>query len=323
MEPLLSICIPIYNRSYYLEKMLDRFLEDKDLFMEEVYLYISDNCSEEDLGSIVNAYIERGLNVHYNRNKDNIGGDRNIYACFQAGLGKYTWVLGSDDIIVRGYIRGLLPVLEQSSYGMINLDCTKTSGMDVYSDAQSFLRAAHIRMTSISNVIVASSFIPCLDLSPYVMTGMSQVLLYTKAASSSQANLRYYHSFIEDDHDKKCSFDPFQVFGTNLLKMFKVAQLNGWINQRTYRHIKRCAFRYPLLGNIFTLLILRSNKDIKCDRKAAWKMLWKNFSYCPYTYLFLGVKLLVSIWNVIFDKTLGLTWLRIKPINVFEDFDRR
>lgn len=324
MEPTLSICIPIYNRSYYLEKMLDRFLEDKDLFEEKIYLYVSDNCSDEDLKSIVDARVEKGLNVHYHRNEENIGGDKNIQACFHAGRGKYTWGLGSDDIIAHGFIRKLLLVLEGGSYGMINLDCTKDSGMKVYTDAQSFLRAAHIRMTSISNVIVATPYISSIDLAPYVSSGMSQVLLYTKAACSSPANLRfYYRGFIEEDHDKKCFFDPFQVFGTNLLKMFDVARQEGWINRKSYLHIKRCAYRYPLLGNIFTLLILRSNRDIKCDRKAAWKMLWKNYSYCLYAYLLFLVKLVVSVWNIIFDKTLGLKWLRIKPINVFEDYDRR
>ena len=34
--PILSICIPIYNRLSYLEKMLSRFFEDKDLFDEEI-----------------------------------------------------------------------------------------------------------------------------------------------------------------------------------------------------------------------------------------------------------------------------------------------
>ncbi len=31
-QPLLSICIPIYNRLSYLEKMLSRFLEERKTF---------------------------------------------------------------------------------------------------------------------------------------------------------------------------------------------------------------------------------------------------------------------------------------------------
>lgn len=38
-SPILFLCIPIYNRLEYLEKMLERFLEDKDLFQKYIYLY--------------------------------------------------------------------------------------------------------------------------------------------------------------------------------------------------------------------------------------------------------------------------------------------
>ena len=37
-SPILFLCIPIYNRLEYLEKMLERFLEDKDLFQKYIYL---------------------------------------------------------------------------------------------------------------------------------------------------------------------------------------------------------------------------------------------------------------------------------------------
>lgn len=37
-KPVLSLCIPIYNRIAYLERQLTRFLEDKQLFEEQVQL---------------------------------------------------------------------------------------------------------------------------------------------------------------------------------------------------------------------------------------------------------------------------------------------
>lgn len=58
-KPLLSICIPIYNRLSYLERMLDRFLEEKELFESRIELYISDNCSEDDLQSCCSLYSKK------------------------------------------------------------------------------------------------------------------------------------------------------------------------------------------------------------------------------------------------------------------------
>ena len=35
-QPVLSLCIPIYNRQDFLDKMLVRFLEDQDLFETKI-----------------------------------------------------------------------------------------------------------------------------------------------------------------------------------------------------------------------------------------------------------------------------------------------
>lgn len=102
-QPLLSICIPIYNRLSYLEKMLSRFLEDKDLFQTEIDLMISDNASQDDLKSCIDKYEKLGLNIRYNRNETNLGPDGNFLYCFNHVSGRYCWLLGSDDIPVEGF----------------------------------------------------------------------------------------------------------------------------------------------------------------------------------------------------------------------------
>ena len=56
-RPTLSICIPIYNRRSYLERMLSRFLEDKQLFEEKIQLFISDNCSTEDIKGVCDGFL--------------------------------------------------------------------------------------------------------------------------------------------------------------------------------------------------------------------------------------------------------------------------
>ena len=45
-QPILSLCIPIYNRQDYLQRQLERFLEDRDLFVEDIHLFISDMHSD-------------------------------------------------------------------------------------------------------------------------------------------------------------------------------------------------------------------------------------------------------------------------------------
>ena len=314
--PILSICIPIYNRSEFLVRILDRFLEDRDLFEEKVYFYISDNCSTEDLKAIVDQYVARGLNVHYHRNEENIGGDRNICACFRAGKGRYTWVMGSDDILVTGFLRQLLPDLEAGVYGLVALGGLHgDSRKIVFQDTDSMIADVHIQLTGVSQNIVATESVPDFDFQRYVTSGMAQVLLYMKAAGEHARNLSIHcRGYLEDDHAWSGGYDPFQVFGTNLLSLVSQAVKNGWIGKRGYRAVKRNTFRYFLCGNIYTLLIM--HREGTYDARAAWKMLWKNYSYCPYAYYYMLNKLFTSCWNLFFEKTLGLKKLRIRPINV-------
>lgn len=46
MNPLLSICIPTWNRSKFLSMHLERFYEQmQEIDLAELELFVSDNCS--------------------------------------------------------------------------------------------------------------------------------------------------------------------------------------------------------------------------------------------------------------------------------------
>ena len=69
-QPLLSICIPTYNRA----KILDRALENierelKSIDINEIELVIFNNCSKDDTQEIVYKYINKGLPIKYSKMK--------------------------------------------------------------------------------------------------------------------------------------------------------------------------------------------------------------------------------------------------------------
>lgn len=68
--PLLSICIPTWNRAKFLEQSLGRFTEQiKDINPEELELYVSDNCSDDNTSDVAKHYIDAGLPIAYNIKK--------------------------------------------------------------------------------------------------------------------------------------------------------------------------------------------------------------------------------------------------------------
>lgn len=92
-QPLLSICIPTYNRAEILQKNLILLLQHKN-FDENVEIIISDNASTDNTPTIVNNIIKSHpkANIRYSRNKENIKDD-NFIKVLALGSGTYLKLL--------------------------------------------------------------------------------------------------------------------------------------------------------------------------------------------------------------------------------------
>ena len=89
-NPVLSICIPTYNRAYILDKSLQT-LVCQDIFQKtnEVEIVISDNCSSDNTRSIVYKYINKyGDKIKYSVNQKNVQ-DMNFPLALKLGKGKF------------------------------------------------------------------------------------------------------------------------------------------------------------------------------------------------------------------------------------------
>ena len=121
-QALLTIAIPTYCRSWYLDLCLEQFLVDKALFSDgRVELLILDNCSPDDTPSVVSRYQQAGLVLRYIRHEDNIGSDANFAQCFNLASGRYVQLLGDDDLYLPGMLARLLSELSEGDYGVVVL----------------------------------------------------------------------------------------------------------------------------------------------------------------------------------------------------------
>ena len=165
---LLTISIPIYNRAKYLERMLERFMLEKSLFEDTIHLFISDNCSQDDLESICQKYQNSGLRLEYNRNERNLGMDGNFEICISKGLeSDYLWVLGSDDIPTEGIFDIILPILCR---GINTLHLSMTEGEIeeiVYDNVVEYLKDINVMITFLSANIISSREIGHVDMKKY------------------------------------------------------------------------------------------------------------------------------------------------------------
>jgi abequosyltransferase len=114
IEPLLSICIPTFNRSFYLDKLLENISGQIDDSMAGlVQVCVSNNASADDTDDIIKKWAARSpFRIINSRNETNIGFDLNIRKVASLADGKYCWFMGDDDLFNDDAIRTMLKELE-------------------------------------------------------------------------------------------------------------------------------------------------------------------------------------------------------------------
>jgi abequosyltransferase len=112
--PLLSLCIPTYNRADLLPTALESALAELAGCPEGlVELLVSDNGSEDATPSVLEAFRARYPALRVHRHPGNLGFDANYLSCVELAQGRFVWIMGDDDAWMPGSLGTLLKVLEQ------------------------------------------------------------------------------------------------------------------------------------------------------------------------------------------------------------------
>jgi len=109
VRPLLSLCIPTYNRAPLLEPMLQSLCRQCAAFGDQVEIVVSDNASTDATRAAVDA-ASSVAPIRYFRNDENVG-SRNFLLAVARASGEYAWVLGDDDLVLEGGLRTVLEAL--------------------------------------------------------------------------------------------------------------------------------------------------------------------------------------------------------------------
>lgn len=108
-KPVLSICIPTFNREEYLRRLLDSLLPQVEATQGMVSVVVTDNASTDGTGEMCRPYAESGA-LSYFRNNENMGGEYNVIRAFELGSADYVWVLGDDEVVYPGALVNILEV---------------------------------------------------------------------------------------------------------------------------------------------------------------------------------------------------------------------
>lgn len=278
-QPILSICIPTWNRAVFLKQSLERFAEQiQQIDSRELELYVSDNCSEDDTPTIIKDFINKGLPITYNRNEINIGAARNFVKCMQWASGKYILLLGDDDVLEPGALFFLLDLLRGKDYGLIHLNQNSTSETKkeyiVYDNIEEYYKVISIWFTFMSGCIFRKDVVSKIDPQNYVDTHLLQMPYYLHSAAEKETNLLVYKKILQIGLDAKSNggYNFYEVFVKNYLDIWMELVSKGIISKECFEFIKKDNFKRVILPWNYRLLIKKENvkdenKDYVGNRK--------------------------------------------------------
>lgn len=136
-EYKLAVCIPNYNRSEKLSKLLNELVQQilADGLDKEVEICINDDHSPEPPDGIIEDLKIQypKVKMEYHKNAENRGMDYNFLQCVMISSGEYCWIVGNDDELEPKALNTVLRYINDGSIDIL------VSPFDVYDDRNIFL----------------------------------------------------------------------------------------------------------------------------------------------------------------------------------------
>jgi len=164
--PVLSICVPTFNREQNLERQLAFLLRDCSGF-SNIEIIVSDNCSTDATEEVC---AKLGARIRYNRNSTNMGPVPNFQVLAGLAAGRYFWLVADDDVLDPGIVRSVISAISSDpSYVFINhridsgpngrhhFDRVISEGPSDFSDGKSFITEACRTILGLSQLMFTTA----------------------------------------------------------------------------------------------------------------------------------------------------------------------
>ena len=297
--PLLSICIPTYNRADMLDKTLAGIVAVPEfLDSDDIEVIVSDNCSSDGTPGICRRYSELfPEKIRTFRQTSEIDSHFNFKFVLDKGQGMFLKLHNDNAEFLPGMLSRYLDVIRAVEDG-IGFIVTDAGGDLVSNDPEELLARVGLTVTWISNFCIRRSvyedmpdsfrawrlFLPQLDIFLRVVAAGHHVKLLDGAF------FRRMHVVYDNTvHSRNDAL----IFGRNYFDILESVFPSGTISQRTltrlkkdilYRHI--IPFHFDFFGQYFL------------KRQGGYlSALWKHYRLEPFFYtsfLYIGFYFFVT-----------------------------
>ncbi len=261
-KPLLSICIPTYNRAEYLAKSLDTLVCLPEFNSSEVEVVISDNASTDNTQEVAKKYLDQYSNIHYYRNDENIR-DKNFPTSITRANGTFRKLCNDTLIYSGGYLAYLLyniktyqkdrPFLFFPNHNLGK----KQKDQYECTDINDFLRITSFYITWIGGFGFWEDELLLIDdwfAGTETFLWQTKILLDILSKKNAMVVLNKQKVSVQDVQKKDISYGLYNVFYKNYLQLLKNKIECGIVDQSCYNFLRK-----DILLNFFSLWITNYN----------------------------------------------------------------
>jgi glycosyltransferase involved in cell wall biosynthesis len=285
IQPLVTLCIPTYNRSQFLEKCLAQIVCQKG-FDERTEVVILDNCSTDNTKEIVGKFSERYSNIKYFRNSENIGMERNILKVLTLGNGQLLKLLNDYALLLEGALEMIISVVLENVNEKPNLYFSNKINKKLFyhfNDIDSFFKHTTYWQTWISTFAVWREDFNKLDnLTKYEGLLFPHLLIEIELVRNCESGISVNYIFSNDIQGAtKGGYNFIDVFVGNYVgKILTPLYKNKELSLRTLVFVKS-SFLIKFIKVWLLNIKVKKNNNFAIDNN---KLLFRYFKFYPQLY---------------------------------------
>ncbi len=297
ISPVLSLCIPTFNRAEILKNTIGKIVSDID-FNEEVELIISDNGSSDNTPEVCEDYVRKYSNVYYYRNKENIK-IYNFYKVLSLANGKYLKIINDTCTFQIGKLGRMKEIVKEHDENSALL----------FPPVSNFVKGGHFISNDINETIKFLSYnatwspafgiwkndfhVIC-DNTDYESL-LPQVDWIYRLSLKKKIEMYVDHYFDVQWTGSKGNFNYMRTFTIDYLNILKQYKFSRWRFE---------VEKFRLLGLLTHYYYMMRFKNIASyDNSNAFKLLFRKYWYEPYFYIEFPVLILARLfYNKIFKR---------------------
>jgi len=288
-NPLLSICIPTYNRASYLNKTIASIVRQKH-FQEtnEVEIVITDNFSDDKTREICEKYIQLyGEKIRYYQNSENIK-DKNFEKVLSYGRGLYL-KLNNDTLMHQDNTLDI--IIDAINQNIMTKDIiffsnlTNKNGTNLQCvNLNSFVKTVSFYSTWIACFgIWKVDFDSLHNFSRKACLQLVQTDVLFRLISQNRSVMVYNDKIFDAIIPlSKGGYNIYQVFVANYLSILNEYRVMNQISWITEFNEKSKLMRYFLIP--WTLNIWVNKTRYSFEKKGALSIVFKEYWYNPILY---------------------------------------